>query len=115
MASEASLTYSAIWARLPEHSTEFYDYDILHNKKEKKLGELIRIDVGTASTLRGKYVRLVPIKKPLKSHIILGKHFQRVTYEGFNVLCTSCGKLGHNLSICPHFKKDTSERNQESK
>nr|XP_009771927.1 PREDICTED: uncharacterized protein LOC104222393 [Nicotiana sylvestris] len=29
VASKAALTYSAIWARLPELSNEFYDYDIL--------------------------------------------------------------------------------------
>ncbi|XP_070042938.1 uncharacterized protein [Nicotiana tomentosiformis] len=70
VASEASLTYSAIWARLPELPTKFYDYDILQ-KIGNKLGELIRIDTCTSSTLRGKYARLcilAPIEKPLKTH-----------------------------------------------
>lgn len=38
VASEASLTYSAIWARLPELPIEFYDYDILQ-KIGNKLGD----------------------------------------------------------------------------
>nr|XP_009786058.1 PREDICTED: uncharacterized protein LOC104234221 [Nicotiana sylvestris] len=113
VASEASLTYSAIWARLPELPTEFYDYEILQ-KIGNKLGELIRIDACTSSALRGKYVRLcilVPIEKPLKTHIILGKHNQKITYEGFNVLCTNCGRLGHNLISCPNKRIETQNNN----
>ncbi|XP_019240757.1 PREDICTED: uncharacterized protein LOC109220746 [Nicotiana attenuata] len=67
VASKAALTYSAIWARLPELPAEFYDYDILQ-KTGEKLGQLIRIDACTKSAMRGKYTRLcilVPIVKPL--------------------------------------------------
>lgn len=69
VASEASLTYSAIWDRLPELPMEFYDFEILE-KIGNKLGQLISIDACTSSALRGKYARvciLIPIEKPLKT------------------------------------------------
>nr|XP_016442293.1 PREDICTED: uncharacterized protein LOC107767720 [Nicotiana tabacum] len=104
IASTASLTFSAIWARLPEFSTKFYDYEILH-KIGNKLGKLFRIDVCTTSTTRGKYARLcilTPNEKPLITHIIIGNHYQKIAYEGFNLMCESCGRLGHNTINCPH-------------
>ncbi|XP_019251203.1 PREDICTED: uncharacterized protein LOC109230131 [Nicotiana attenuata] len=93
VASKAALTYSAIWARLPELPTEFYDYEILQ-KIGQKLGQLIRIDA--------RLCVMVPIEKPLKTFIVIGKHIQQICYEGFNLLCTNCGRLGHNVNNCPH-------------
>ncbi|XP_019242607.1 PREDICTED: uncharacterized protein LOC109222745, partial [Nicotiana attenuata] len=51
IASTTSLTFSAVWARLPELPAEFYDYEILH-KIGNKLGKLLRIDACTTSTTR---------------------------------------------------------------
>lgn len=52
VASTAQLTYSAIWARLPELSTEYYDLTILQ-KIGHKLGQLLKIDTCTSSAIRG--------------------------------------------------------------
>lgn len=115
MASKASLTYSAIRARLPELPTEFYDYEILH-KIGEKLGQLIRTNSCTPSALRGKYARLcvvVPIEKLIKTHIVIGKHLQQITYEGFNVLCTNCRRLGHIHKNCPSNKTSCNTSSQE--
>ncbi|XP_019232367.1 PREDICTED: uncharacterized protein LOC109213071 [Nicotiana attenuata] len=114
VASKAALTYSAIWARLPELPTEFYDYEILQ-KIGQKLGQLIRIDASTKSALRGKYARLcvmVPIEQPLKTFIVIVKHIQH--YEGFNLLCTNCGRLGHSVSNCPHQAQKPAEEQASS-
>lgn len=57
MASETKLTYSAIWLRLPELPTEFYDFEIL-KKLGNKIGKLLNIDACTSETTRGRYARL---------------------------------------------------------
>lgn len=43
LASTTKLTYTAIWTRLPELPTEFYDLEILQ-KVGNKIGKLLKID-----------------------------------------------------------------------
>ncbi|XP_049414794.1 uncharacterized protein LOC125877589 [Solanum stenotomum] len=57
VASEAKETKSAIWIRLPELPTEFYDHSILA-RIGKKLGKLVKTDVCTSEALRGRYARM---------------------------------------------------------
>lgn len=67
LASNAKLTYTVIWSRLPELPTEFYDVDILQ-QVGNKLGKLLKIDTCTSSTTRGRYAQIcieVPIESPL--------------------------------------------------
>ncbi|XP_019237871.1 PREDICTED: uncharacterized protein LOC109218010 [Nicotiana attenuata] len=80
IASSTQLTYSAIWVRLLELPTEFYDEQILY-KVGSKLGQLLKVDAFTSSTTRGKYK-------------------QMLLYEGLNMLCTSCGRFGHTNIGC---------------
>lgn len=104
LASEAELTYSAIWSGLPELTTEFYDLEILQ-KVGSKLGKLLKIDTCTSTATRGRYARIcieVAIEKPLKTHVFIGSHKQIIHYEGLNLLCVSCGRLGHHTRICPY-------------
>lgn len=82
-ASQARIAYSAIWIRLPELPTEFYDLDILL-KVGSKIGTLLKIDSTTSSTSRGKYARLcvqVPLEQPLQSHIYIGTHKPQILYK----------------------------------
>lgn len=73
LASEAHLTYSAIWIQLPELPTEFYDIEILQ-KLGNKVGKLIKIDACTSAATRGPYAHIcveVPLDKPLNPTFIL--------------------------------------------
>nr|XP_009794210.1 PREDICTED: uncharacterized protein LOC104241008 [Nicotiana sylvestris] len=104
---EATLTSTAIWIRLPQLPTEFYDKVILE-KVGRKLGKLLKIDQCTSSTLRGRYARIciqVPQETPVEISVIIGDQKQLVVYEGEGTLCTSCGRIGHTASKCnykPH-------------
>lgn len=101
----AQLTYSANWICLPELPTEFYDLDILQ-KLGNKEGKLLKIDACTSITTRGRYDRIcveVPLDKILKTHIYIGTHKQIILYEGLNLLCINCGRLGHNNKNCTYL------------
>ncbi|XP_049369507.1 uncharacterized protein LOC125834407 [Solanum verrucosum] len=102
-ASEAKETKSAIWIRLPELPTEFYDHSILA-RIGKKLGKLVKMDVCTSEALRGRYARIcveVLIDVPVRKYICIGHYKQPLQYEGLNILCSKCGVLGHTNQICP--------------
>nr|XP_009779035.1 PREDICTED: uncharacterized protein LOC104228289 [Nicotiana sylvestris]XP_016454315.1 PREDICTED: uncharacterized protein LOC107778548 [Nicotiana tabacum] len=108
-ASETQLTSSAIWLRLPELPTEFYDYHIL-KKLGQKVGKFLSMDVCTSNTTRGQYARLcveVLLNQPLKTHLYIGDHKQTILYEGLNLLCITCGCMGHNQRTCPSTGKIT--------
>ncbi|KAK6802686.1 hypothetical protein RDI58_000469 [Solanum bulbocastanum] len=105
-------TKSAIWIRLPELPTEFYDHSILA-RIGKKLGKLVKTDVCTSKALSGRYARIcieVPIGVPVKKSIRIGHHNQ-LAYEGYNILCLKCGVLGHTGNLCSH-KPTTKETNK---
>ncbi|GKV08919.1 hypothetical protein SLEP1_g20489 [Rubroshorea leprosula] len=101
--SKATFSTTVIWARLPELPTEFYDPETLI-RIGNKIGNLLRVDAHTIHHTRGQYARLcvqVDINKPLITHVRIGKHKQRVVYEGIQTLCFKCGKIGHKESQCP--------------
>ncbi|KAH0776416.1 hypothetical protein KY290_007827 [Solanum tuberosum] len=67
-ASEAIETKSAIWIRLLELPTEFYN-QLIVLKIGRKLGKLVKMDVCTSEALRGRYARIcveVHIGVPVK-------------------------------------------------
>ncbi|XP_019266876.1 PREDICTED: uncharacterized protein LOC109244270 [Nicotiana attenuata] len=111
---EATLTSTAIWIRLPQLPTEFYDKDILE-KVGRKVGKLLNIDQFTSSTLRGRYARIciqVPLKTPVETSVIIGDHKQAVIYEGEGTLCTICGRIGHTALNC-NYRTQTPTTTQE--
>ncbi|XP_019225732.1 PREDICTED: uncharacterized protein LOC109207297 [Nicotiana attenuata] len=116
---EATLTSTAIWIRLPQLPTEFYDKIILE-KVGRKLGKLLKIDQCTSSTLRGRYARIciqVPLETPVETSIIIGDHKQSVIYEGEGTLCTSCGRIGHTTIRCnykPHSSSTANDTQEEA-
>ncbi|XP_019238197.1 PREDICTED: uncharacterized protein LOC109218299 [Nicotiana attenuata] len=89
---EATLSFTAIWVRLPQLPTEFYDKEVLE-KVGRKLGKLLKVDTCTSATLRGRYARIC---------------------IGENVLCTGCGRIGHILKGCMHRQKQRQPQMQES-
>nr|XP_009770156.1 PREDICTED: uncharacterized protein LOC104220886 [Nicotiana sylvestris]XP_016443387.1 PREDICTED: uncharacterized protein LOC107768753 [Nicotiana tabacum] len=97
LASEAKISKTAVWIRLPQLPTEFYDSVILQ-KIGNKIGKLLKVDACTSSTLRGRYARLcveLPLNIPVAHSIYIGSHKQSIHYEDGNLLCVKCGRLGH--------------------
>ncbi|KAL7206158.1 hypothetical protein ACSBR2_018966 [Camellia fascicularis] len=55
---------------------------------------------------RGKYARVcveMDLRKPLISHITIGRYHYVVEYEHFHLLCFSCGRVGHRKEKCTKF------------
>lgn len=93
------MSHSAIWVRLLQLPTEFYDHLILE-KISNYLGSLLKINSCTSSTVRGRYVRLciqIPLGHPVKKTVTIGNYTQSVKYEGNEILCVGCGRVGHIL------------------
>ncbi|XP_019259540.1 PREDICTED: uncharacterized protein LOC109237665 [Nicotiana attenuata] len=106
---EATLSLTAIWVRLPQLPTEFYAKEILE-KIGRKLGKLLKIDTCTSVTLRGIYARIcirVPLESPVATSVTIGDYKQSVVYEGENILCMGCGRIGHTVKGCSHGMKQT--------
>ncbi|XP_019227688.1 PREDICTED: uncharacterized protein LOC109208978 [Nicotiana attenuata] len=102
VAGKAKQIHTAIWVRLPQLPTEFYDGLIL-KKIGNSIGKLLKIDACTSSTLRGRYARLcveLPLDQPVQQSILVGSHLQQLVYEGVNFLCKNCGYLGHTATSC---------------
>ncbi|XP_070051943.1 uncharacterized protein [Nicotiana tomentosiformis] len=84
VASEAKQSFTAIWLRLPNLPTEFYDGFILQ-KIDNSIGRLLKIDACTSATLRGRYARLcveLPMDHPVAKFIYIEDHKQYIEYEG---------------------------------
>ncbi|XP_075092262.1 uncharacterized protein LOC142172523 [Nicotiana tabacum] len=108
VASKERLTTTAVWIRLPQLPTEFYDGEILR-KINNAIGRLLKVDVCTSTTLRGRYARLcveLPLEIPVQPFLYVGQHKQHIHYEGDNFLCTNCGRLGHTKNQCSFIKLD---------
>lgn len=107
--SEAKETYSAIWVRVLELPTEFYDLSILAGVG-KKMRRLVKIDICTSSTLRCCYARIcmeVPIGIIVKKHITISHHLQTLVNEDQSIHCTTCGFLGHIDVGCTNRRTTT--------
>ncbi|XP_019239317.1 PREDICTED: uncharacterized protein LOC109219337, partial [Nicotiana attenuata] len=97
LASDARISKTAVWIRLPQLPTEFYDSIIL-TKIGNEIRKLLKVDACTSSTLRGRYARLcieLPLDIPVPHSILIGSHKQTIYYEDGNLLCVKCGRLGH--------------------
>nr|POE78860.1 transposon tx1 uncharacterized 149 kda protein [Quercus suber] len=101
-AEEATLSSVAVWIRLPGLPIEFYEPTIL-KKIGRAIGPVLRIDSFTANGARGRFARLcvqINIDQPLINTVKIGKMSQPVQYEGINMLCFACGRLGHRMDNC---------------
>lgn len=76
MPSESKIHSTTIWLCLSQLPTEFYDLKILE-KVGGKIGELVKVDTCTSSTLRRRYARIcvqVPMESQLKTFIVIRNH-----------------------------------------
>ena len=101
--SEAKISTTAVWARLPELPIELYDMDILRCI-DNQIGTLLKIDARTRDNVRGRFARLcvqIDIDQPLVPKIRVGDIVQRIQYEGVSAICFKCGCVGHRADSCP--------------
>lgn len=101
----------AVWAHLPQLPIEFYEMGVLKDIGNA-IGPVLRIDVITASSTRGRYARIcvqVDLAKPLVRRVFIRRFGQEVLYEGISSLCFDCGRLGHCKKACPYSIKETME------
>lgn len=101
--SEAKLTTTVIWVRLPELPIKFYNNSILQ-QIGNQLGDLLKVDARTIDNVRGRFSRLciqVDLDSPLISKVQIGSLTQPVQYEGISSICFECGCIGHKSTFCP--------------
>lgn len=106
----AKCKQTAIWAQLSKLPPEFYDAEILR-KIGNKLGIILKVDAHTNDALRGQYARIcvqVCTDNALKTRVYIGHHTQLVIYEGLNMICFVCGKVGHKNVACPDCHTNSS-------
>ncbi|XP_070042758.1 uncharacterized protein [Nicotiana tomentosiformis] len=115
VAKKAQQSYTAIWVRLPQLPTEFYDKIIL-TRIGNSIGKLLKVDVCTSATLRGRYARLclkLPLEQPVQNHILVGHHKQAILYEGENILCKACGRIGHTCHNCSYSNQPIKQKGEQ--
>ncbi|XP_019241415.1 PREDICTED: uncharacterized protein LOC109221386 [Nicotiana attenuata] len=116
IAKEAHQSYTTVWVRLPQLPTEFYDGIIL-SRIGNCIGKLLKVDACTSATLRGRYVRLcveLPPEQPVQNYLLIGQHKQLILYEGDDILCKACGKLGHTSLRCSQATLPTKQKADQS-
>ncbi|KAI8019915.1 Uncharacterized protein LOK49_LG04G01321 [Camellia lanceoleosa] len=102
----------SIWVRFPNLPIEYYDEKVLYHIS-KVLGTPLKIDINTAMAARGKYARVcveMDLRKPLISHLTIGRYHYVVQYEHLHTLCFSCGRVGHRKDRCPEYPVMSSEK-----
>lgn len=107
--STASVSSVAVWVRFPKLPIEYYEPTVLRDLGQI-IGPVLRIDTRTASESRGRYARIcvqVNFANPLIKIIKIGGVKQPVQYEGINLLCFSCGRVGHKMESCHYTVKAT--------
>ncbi|XVF32012.1 hypothetical protein REPUB_Repub17cG0044700 [Reevesia pubescens] len=99
---------TAVWIHLPELPIEYFNCEILR-EIGRMVGKPLKLDSSTALVTRGKYARIcveVDLNKPLLPKVRVGKHVQRIQYEGLYTVCFCCEVFGHREETCPFKTKE---------
>lgn len=103
----------AIWVRVANIPLELMNPEFLHSVGDN-LGTLFKIGIKTIHHTTGRCARLciqMNLDRPLKTFIeVEGRRFH-LEYEGINMICFDCGKVGHNKESCQVLKADSLPEN----
>ena len=100
--SSATIGSTAVWIQLPELPLEYFNGDVLM-EIGRLVGIPLKLDSNTTLVTRGKFARIcveVDLRKPLVSRVKVGRHIQRIEYEGLHTVCFYCGVVGHRMEDC---------------
>nr|POE56990.1 hypothetical protein CFP56_45521 [Quercus suber] len=100
--STASVSFVAMWVRLPELPIEYYEPS-MPRELGQAIGPILRVNTHTASESKGRFARIcvqINFDKPLIKLIRTRGIEQLVLYEGINSLCFSCSRVGHKAKCC---------------
>ncbi|CAN1165922.1 hypothetical protein LINPERHAP2_LOCUS26434 [Linum perenne] len=109
-------TKMVVWVRFPHVPIQFYHPQIL-TSLGNLIGRTVKIDANTQRADRGKFARLaveIDLKAPLIPVVNLDGALQPVEYENIPTLCFSCGKVGHEASLCPLSIQGNTEKESRS-
>ncbi|KAK9292581.1 hypothetical protein L1049_020555 [Liquidambar formosana] len=98
----AAITSIVAWICLPELPIEYFD-DAILKQLGNSIGRTVHIDIHTLRASRGKFACMsveVDLSRPLIPKVWLGNSWQRIAYEGFHLICFTCGKFGHRSENC---------------
>ncbi|KAF3959418.1 hypothetical protein CMV_015768 [Castanea mollissima] len=99
--SETMITQVDVWVQLPELPIEYYGF--LFRIAAAIGGNLLKIDPITEGRKMCKFARFcvrVDLTRPLPGHIKIGEIWQRVEYEGLDMVCSLCRHYGHLKHNC---------------
>ena len=91
-----------VWVRFPELPVEYFHKQALF-EIAKLVGLPIKVDLATDSVSRARYARVcieISLLKPLVSKIWVENAWQQIKYENLDLLCFSCGIVGHLAAHC---------------
>ena len=100
--SEAKISTTAAWARLPELPIELYDMNMLR-RIGNQLGSLLKVDTQMMDNERGRFARFyvqIDLEQPLTPRVRIRDMIQKIQYEGISAICFECGRVGHRIDTC---------------
>ncbi|XP_072082104.1 uncharacterized protein [Arachis hypogaea] len=92
----------AAWVRLPNIPIEYYDKRFLGTVGDH-IEKTLKVDMNTANQLRGNFVCQcveLDLSRPLNAKYMVSEKNYHVEYEGFHMICFSCGRFGHVKDGC---------------
>ncbi|XP_075646999.1 uncharacterized protein LOC142617912 [Castanea sativa] len=99
--SETNITHVDVWVQLPELPLEYYAF---LSRIASTIGvRLLKIDPITETRKMCKFARFcvrVDVTRPLPALIKIGEIWQRVKYEGLEMVCSQCRCYGHVHRNC---------------
>lgn len=102
ISSEARVTKTLAWIRIPGLNVVFYDESFLMSVA-KVIGTPIRVDMHTLRGDRGWFARIcaeLDLTKLVIGKIGIEDYWYKVEYEGLHIICPKCGCYGHRGREC---------------